>query len=756
LGYKDKVVFINLPCQTHISYSKGKVKIFSVINLHSAKGNVNPNRGEAELNIKTVAVVFLVAVVILGLAMPTLPVMAQIGSQIEQLSPADATGVVGQSASMVGSIDTSNGKFEVYFGTVLVATGTAQGNGVTAAFRIPEIPAGTYSIILRDVALNNNATQDFTVNTAYYTAPVVPATPEQLQEGTTVTLNVTITGGQPNTSYLANITVTLPAPLSTNYSRLVTLPTSSQKGTTTTQVNYPDTTFEPAGSLTDYAGVYKVYFNLTQSLASNQFSIGFTDLTQYHRGQTVRISAIDYQSNDTATVTIVDQESGATMFTADVTPTSAGVVATEWTVPSNAAIGDYQVKITAHNTPKLVPDSQIISIPGYPVKIRTLDLSGTPVPQIVVEALDTATNETYSGTTGDDGQVTINLENGQTVLTAFWNDLQVGQTTVTVVGEGAFDLSCELTNIKITVQDRNGLLIPSVSLDISYEYLTTKDHQQKTGSATGLTDVSGTFTMNSTPPGITYVMNASVYGAVFNVGNDTVSNLPVKAVSEVTIICPSRTLMFKIIDYKRNPIPNARLSLLEVTAGIFYGATTDSNGSVTVEATFGRYRTQVYTGSVLLNETQVDAFSDKEVEIQCVLYNLQVNVEVVDYFGQPIQNVNVRLVEPDGAVQVEKTQTGGIAVFNGVVGGDLQITAYFSESDDYYEAVNVHVESPTTVQVRMGRYILLGAFLVQTSFFLTLILVVSVLVVFLVAEVYRRRKTKRQKTVTTVGKAGSK
>ncbi len=694
--------------------------------------------------------------VILGLVTPTLPVMAQIGTQIDQVLPTEAVGVVGQTVTVLGSMDTGNGKFEVYFGTVRVATGMAAGSSITASFKIPENPAGAYTIVLRDVTLNSNATKDFTLNAAYSVVPAVPAAPQQLQEGSSVALNVTVTGGQPSSSYVANITVTVPAPLSTNYSRIVTLPTSSQKGTTTIQINYPDSAFEPSGSLTDYAGSYKVHFNLTQSLGSNQFSVGFVNLTQYHRGQTVRIRAIGYQPNETATVTIKNQESGATMHTVDVAPASTGIVAAEWAVPSNAAIGNYAITITAQNTPKLVPDSQIITVPGYPVKIRVWDLSENPVPQIVVDALDTATNKVYSGTSGADGNLTLNLESGQHVLTAFWNDLKVGETSITVAGDGEFSLSCGLTSIRVTVQDRNGLLIPSVALDISYQYLTTKNQQQRTGSVTGQTDASGTYTLDSTPPGITYVITASVYGAVFNGGNDTVSNLPVKPVSDVTILCPARTLTFKIIDYNRNPISNARLALLEVTAGIFFGASTGSDGSAAVEATFGRYRAQVYAGSMLLNETQVDVFTDKEVEIECVLYNLEVNVEVVDYFGQPILGANVRLVESDGAVHVEKTQTGGKAVFSGVVGGDMQIVAYFAEGDDYYEARNIHVESPTTIEVRMGRYVALGMFLVQTSLFMTLMLVLAVVVVFVVVEVYRRRKTKHRKVDKVVGKVGSK
>jgi hypothetical protein len=709
------------------------------------------------LKARAVAVTFLVIVVTLGLVNTTLPAKGQtIGSQIEQVFPSDLKGVVGQNVSVLGSIDTRKGKYEVYLGSILVLTGTAQDNSVSAVFKIPETPAGAYTITLRDTALNQNATKDFTVNVAYYVNPVVPSAPSQLQEGSSVVLNVTITSGQPNTACRANITVTLPAPLSTNYSRLVTLPTSSQKGTTTTQINYPDSAFEPSGSLTDYAGSYKIYFNLTQSLAASQFSIGFTDLTQYHRGQTVKIRAIDYQSNDTATVTIKNQESGATLRTADVTPTSAGIVATEWAIPSNAAIDTYEVNVTAHTTPKLVPDLQVIAIPGYPIEIRVLDLSGIAVPQIAVEALDTATNKTYDETSGADGKASINLESGRHTLMAFWNGLKVGETSINVVGEGEFDLSCELTNLKITVEDRNGLLIPSANLYISYQYVTTKDSQQRSGSALGQTDISGTYSLNSTPPGIAYNINASVYGVVFNSGNSTVSSLPAKAVSEVTIICPARTLAFKILDYNRDDIPNARLALLEITAGIFYGAVTDSDGSVTVNATFGRYRARVYTGSVLLNETVIDAFTDKRVEVQCVLYNLQVTVKVGDYFGQPIANANVRLIGPDGTPQSEKTQTDGTAVFSKVTGGDVQIVAYLDEGDNYYEARTIHVESPTTIRVQMGRYIALGSVLIQTSLFITMMIILPVIALFLFWEVYRRRKAKPQKARATIADVASK
>ncbi len=707
------------------------------------------------MNHKSIAVALLVLVVILGLLTPTLPAIGQtVGAEISQIFPADLKGVVGQAGGLVGSIDTRNGKFQVYFGSILVAEGTAKEYGVNVNFKIPETPAGEYTITLRDSSVNDNATETFTVDAAYYVEPIVPTAPAQLQEGNAVVLNVTLTGGRPNTANHANITVTLPAPLSTNYSQLVTLPTTSPKGTATAQITYPDDAFQPAGSLTNHAGSYNVYFNLTESLASGQFQVGFTDLNQYHRGQTVKIRAIGYQSNETATITVKYAETGATMHSAEVTPSSEGMVTATWTILSNAAIGNYNVTITAKNTTKAVPDIQVFTIPGYPVQIRAVDLSGAIVPKMAVEALDTAANKTYDGTTGADGKTSINLEGGRHTLTAYWNGLKVGGTNINVTGGGEFDLECELTNLRITVQDKQGLLIPSSNLEITYQYVTTKDSQQRTGSASGQTGISGTYTMNSTPPGINYTINASVYGVVFN--STTVNNLQAKPFSDVTIICPARTLTFKILDYNNNPIPDARIAMLEITAGIFYSSTTDSNGSKIVEATFGKYRTRVYTDSVLLNETVIEVFLNKQVEIQCVLFNLQVTVKVGDYFGQPISNANVRIIGPGGTAQSEKTLADGTANFNKVTGGDVQIVAYLSEDDDYYEARNIHVESPTTIQVRMGRYVALGSFLIQTSQFMTFVVVLPALAVILFWEVYRRRKRSTQKNRASIENLTSK
>jgi hypothetical protein len=693
------------------------------------------------LNKKTVAVTLLILMSIGFLFMPLSLVLGQAGVSIYFMSP-EEQGVVAQNVNLQGTVSTNNGAYQIWFGNKLVVSSNSEGYYVNANFTIPELPGGAYSIILQDVAQNVNATQSFSIIPAYYIEPLVPSSPAQLQEGSSVVLNVTLTGGQPTTQYGANITVTLPAPLNTNYSKLITLSSTTQTGTAQAQLTYPDATFQPEGALTNYTGSYQLYFNETQLLAADQFSVGFTDLSKYHRDQFVTIRAIGYQSGENATITITYAKTGANVHSTTVTASNEGIINANWTVSSDALIGDYNITITPKNTPKLVPDSQIFTVPGYLVKVRTLNLAGEPVPQIMVEALDKATNTMYDSTSGNDGIASLNLESGNHTISGFWNDVKVGEINATVTGESGFDLPCELTNLEITVQDKNGNLIPFVNLDIIYQYVTTKESLSKTGSASGQTGLSGTFTLNSTLTGISYIVNASIYGIVFNVGNNTVSGLPVQSISKVLILCPSRTLTLTVLDYNMAAIPSARVEMFEVTSGLFYGDVTDSSGTVTMEVTFGKYRLRVYTDNILLNGTIIEVFSDTQREIRCSLYNIQVWVTAVDYFTQPIPNVNVQLNGPGIGTRSATTQTDGTATFSNVIGGNMQIIAYPTGMENSYEAMNLQIEEPTAIQIKMAKYILIGPFLIESSALATFIIIFAAIILFLSIEIYRRKRIK--------------
>ena len=689
---------------------------------------------------KAAAFTLLILLSVSFLFMPLSTVTGQLGVNIYQVNP-DQEGIVGQTVNVQGTIDTSNGPYQVWFGETLVASNRSEGYYVNANFTVPQFPAGTYTITLRDFLENVNATYDFSIKLAYYIEAAAPSQPELLQEGDEVVLNVTISGVESGTTHQANVTVELPAPLSTSYSTIVELSASSGETVAGAMVTYPATAFQPEGSLTDYTGSYKAYFNETESLADTQFFVGFTNSSQYHRGQTVAIRAIGYQPDENATISIENAKTSAEVYSERVTVSSEGVIISSWTVPSDAVIGDFNVTITSDNTAKLIPDSQLFSVSGYTVNVRTLNLAGEVVPQIAVEALDQATDTTYSATTGYDGVASLKLETGNHTLSVFWNGVKVGEMNISITGAGSFDLQCKLTNLKITVINENGNLLPFVNLAVTYKYAKT-DGPSETGSASGQTGLSGTYNLTSVLPGISYIVNASLYGIVFNAENKTVSSLPVQAVSEVTIICPSQTLTLKITDYHMAAIPNARIELVEVTTGLFEADTVDASGTVTVEVTFGKYRLRVYKDDILLNSTVIEVFSDSEQEIRCGLYNIQVSVTVVDYFNQPIPNMSVVLNGPSSETWSSTTQPNGEVTFDNVIGGDMQVITYPQGVENSYEAVSLHVEEPMAIDIRLAKYVLIGPFLVETSALATIVVILLAILLFVSIEVYRRKRAK--------------
>jgi hypothetical protein len=652
-------------------------------------------------------------------------------------------GKPGDLVLLLGVIGTVDGSYEVWFGDTIVASNSAVGIDVRVNFTVPELPGGDYLVSLKDVNQNINASQPFPLYTGYYIEALVPSPPEQLQEGSDVTLNVTVTGAFTGFAYQANITVELPAPLNTNYSRVIELTGSPQTGTLHADVNYPAPgLFQPSGSTTAFTGLYNVYFNMTEFIAEDQFFIGFTDANEYHRGQSVKIRAIGYQANENSTITITHNQTGTTFHSESITASSEGIIDTTWIVPNNALIGTYNITITPKTTLKAIIDSQLFTIRGYPIRIRTLNLAGEPVPSIFIEALDQTANTVYNGTSGADGIASVKLEAGNQTISAYWNNVKVGEMNVLVSGESAYDLECKLTNLRITVQDKNGFVIPFVNLNIAYEYVTTKGNELKTGSTSGQTDLLGTFSLNSTLPEISYFINASIYDVVFNTANNTTPSLPVQPIFEATIICPSQTLTLRILDYNLEAISNARTELVEITSGIFQGVMTDTAGTSTLDITLGKYRIRVYADEIMLNETIIEVFEKTQREIRCSLYNIQISVAVVDYFEQPIPNANVTLHGPGIGTRSAITKADGLTTFSNVIGGNMQIIAYASGIENTYEALNLQIQEPIAITIKMAKYILIGPLLIETSLLTTLIIILSAIILFIAAEVYRRKRIK--------------
>lgn len=663
-----------------------------------------------------------------------LEVLAQntnLGVSILQITPSSATGPVGSSVNIIGTIYVSNGSYQIVMGKTVVSSGKADGYYVDANFTVPELPVGPYALTLTDLGINVNSIKQFTVTTGY----AITAVPSSVQEGSSLTLAVSITGAQSGLSYSANIAAVLPSPLGTTYSKIVSLGTVSQKGTASAQVTFPDSSFNPAGSVANYAGTYTVYFNQSQNLAQTTFSVNFIDSTSYHRGQTVVVHATGYQPNQAATLNVISAV-GSTIGTASATASADGLISTSWIVPSDAPIGDCTIRITPEGAQKSIQDSQTFTVIGYTVKVQTTNLAGQVVPEVALHALDSSTNVAYDATSGSDGTATFKLEKGTYDLTATWNGVNVGETSIVVSGDATFTIYCQLTNVKIIVKSSSGIAMPFVKLNIVYHY--QSNGGSKTGGASGQTDSSGSFTLNSSLASTTYTIDASIYNQIFNAGNNTVSNLQSQATAQVFIICPTKTVTLSVVGNNQEPIPNARIELVELSNGLFYSATTDSSGSATTQATFGMYRARVYRDNTLINETNVQVFSNSQQQIRCTLFGIQLSVAVVDFFGNPISNANVTLNGPEKISQV--TQSDGKATFNNIIGGNIQIIAQASGTKDAYQAMTLTVNQPTSVQVKIDRYIALGSMLIPASALITIIIILVALILFTLVEIYRRRR----------------
>jgi hypothetical protein len=76
----------------------------------------------------------------------------------------------------------------------------------------------------------------------------------------------------------------------------------------------------------------------------------------------------------------------------------------------------------------------------------------------------------------------------------------------------------------------------------------------------------------------------------------------------------------------------------------------------------------------------------------------------------------------------------------------MQIITYINGKEASYEAVNLPVVEPTAIQVKMDKYVLLGPFLIETSTLTTVIIILAAIFLFLTLEVYRRRRSKRNKS----------
>lgn len=649
-------------------------------------------------------------------------------TEITSITP--PSGYVGTQVELIGNISTENGQYSVQFDEVDITSGTSEGYEVNASFYIPSAFAGNHNVTLVDVTTGEKDTMRFTVLTWYSLKTDAPDWPAQGQEGDNVTIFLDVTGGIRNETFVANITVQDPTEAS--YTNLFNV-TIDNDGNASASIIYPENF--PAGACTNFTGDYSVFLNET-TLVNVNFTIGLTNLTEYHRFEYVDIKAAGYDANENVTITVSFKET--TIHSKNVTANGGGLIRyTNWTIPSNASIGNYTVNvasISADGTEKTIADTQNFSVSGFNVDLNMSNLAGDPIQDVTVQVYEEGKLVT-NGTSGAQGFMRLKLEIGNYTSEAYYRrDKKVGALLINVTGEVSLDFPCNLTNLRIFVKDEADNIIPEVELHLVEENETLFE---------STTSIDGIAVARSLLPDTTYVVNASRYNVNFN--TTSIPQLPTTAWYDLTVICPTLALRVNVTDTKNQPIHDATVEAQELMGGLHYEGNTVS-GAVTLSCTFGRYRVGVYANGIKLNETTIDLFENESLLVKCTYYGLNVYVKVVDYFDQLIPNVNVTMQREGLPLRSNRTEYNGVATFSDFIGGSVQIAVYLGDQAKPTVETASFIDSSTTIGIKIEKYVFISGILVETSHLTTAMIIVVAVIFILSIEIYRRKRVKSLKS----------
>jgi len=378
-------------------------------------------------------------------------------------------------------------------------------------------------------------------------------------------------------------------------------------------------------------------------------------------------------------------------------------------------------------------------------EIQTTNLANQTVAGVSVEVWN-ATSGLYLNLwneTDETGRVQFMLEAGNYTFKAFWKNVEVGAVNQNVTETVALQLNCSrLSNLKLAVTNETGTPIPGIDLNLKYNY-TTRDTETMSETGSFTTNINGTVTLQNVFTNISYLIEARRYGFLFN--TTLTSPLPAQDWNNITIIAPTYTMFVQVLDSKDDYVEGLEVAAYEWSSGIsksLQSKRTDSNGNVTLSLTFGRYRLRLYKDTEFLNEVTVDLIQNQSsFVVHSDVYNVDLRVFVFDYFGQPIPNVLVefqRKVDSDyKKVQNKTTASNGIASFEDIIGGDSRV--YVSVAGRPGETQYLYLVGPTKdVVFKMGGYVSIVGYALETSQFVTIVTLLILIVAFIIASTYKR------------------
>lgn len=701
-----------------------------------------PERGFAE------ATIFIAIIMVSFFSVAV--VMREVSAEVSIIKIVPAEGFVGTEVTVVGQINTENGSYTILFDDTPKKNGTATFTDVSDTFEIPRSALGSHEVKLIDVNASESETQNFTVKTMYAVEATLPPEPKQLQEGANVTVFAVITGGNASTTSSAKITVEDPAN-ETYSTEEFTIQIDSQGGGNVSQT-YPFQ-FNGGNHTTSFVGTYKMTLVniINETLATGDFTVGLTDLTEYYRFQTVSIQAHNYTSSDVGKIKIVYNDE--TIF--ESTPNaSENMIAASWTIPANASLGVYMVEIEKTPQEKQVPDLQDFTIvsKSFLCDVKTLDLDKQEVIGVLVEATNISSSQVASSrTTNETGTASFNLEAANYTFKAFWNvsdapRKQVGETSEksldgNLTGTRTINVTCLLATIKVAAKDLQGTSLPLVEVNLNFTY-TSRLNVSINESLSTETNVNGTASFPTLFTDVSYLIEASRYGYPF-----IKSTVNLTSSFWFNVTSPTHELTINVYDRNNDELPNVQVRVYEWSTGangtdtpyVKQGAT-NIDGNIKFNFTFGKYGVSVYIDDVLLNKTAVSLIDETTIfKVSCKLYPLTLNVSVQDYLGQGINNANVTLEREGKPLFSSHTSGNGVARFQELVGGHYKIFIFINEAP--YAITTLNLQESKTVTLKIGEIILIGGFVTKTSYSVTLIFLLMLIVISTLVFFGRRFKS---------------
>jgi 5-hydroxyisourate hydrolase-like protein (transthyretin family) len=245
---------------------------------------------------------------------------------------------------------------------------------------------------------------------------------------------------------------------------------------------------------------------------------------------------------------------------------------------------------------------------------------------------------------------------------------------------------------------------------------------------------------------VNYTLETRRYGFVFN--TTFIKELPAQPWYNTTITCPTYTMSVEVLDSKGELLSNVQVNLMEWSSwNSVDSGTTDNQGNVNLSATFGRYKVKVYNDSavlgreVVLNETMFDLIDPGlSVVVHSKIFNIDLSVKALDYFGQTVPNAMVEIERKVGQewVEVDSSTTGldGLASLNSIVGGDYRISIYLAGK--LAGIKQLYLDESKQILFKIDTYAVIGGYPVETIQLITYVSIVLLVVAFSLALTYRR------------------